>query len=163
MSSGFWAGAGAADYARRTRIAPRVRRTGGVALDGNGNHEIDPAALVHAVQAEVFPFDRNYFRTGEVLNDSVKRLDTLWRSTRLAGSSSSERLPKAREAAARLATARWMYRSALARTETRGMHKRYDHLQQDARQRQYLTVGGLDEVRVTSRPAPALPAEERAA
>jgi hypothetical protein len=54
MSSGFWAAPGASEHAHRTRIAQRVRRTGGVALNDNGHHEIDPAALVRAVQAEVF-------------------------------------------------------------------------------------------------------------
>jgi succinate dehydrogenase/fumarate reductase flavoprotein subunit len=62
-----------------------------------------------------------------------------------------------------LATSRWMYRSALARTETRGMHKREDHREQDAAQRHYLTSGGLDEVWVAPRPAPALVSREQAA
>ena len=33
---------------------------------------------------------------------------------------------KTREAAALTATSRWAYRSALARTESRGMHRRRD-------------------------------------
>ena len=66
---------------------------------------------------------------------------------------------RAREAAAMLATARWMYRSALARTETRGMHKRHDHPQQDPAQRAATSRGGLDEVQVEARPAPASPPE----
>jgi hypothetical protein len=45
--------------ARRSRIGARLRRAGGVALDSNGHREINPAALVRAVQAEVFPFEAN--------------------------------------------------------------------------------------------------------
>jgi succinate dehydrogenase/fumarate reductase flavoprotein subunit len=56
-----------------------------------------------------------------------------------------------------------MYRSALARTETRGMHKREDHPRQDAAQRHYLISAGLDEIQVTARPAAARPLQEIAA
>ena len=57
----------------------------------------------------------------------------------------------------------WGYTSTLARKETRGMHKRYDYLQQDEGQRGYLTVGELDEPWTWLRPAPALPMQEAAA
>ena len=159
MSSGFWSGAAAADYASQApACVGSVRRVGGVALADGGGREIDAARLTRAVQAEVFPFERNYFRTGEGLGDSLTRLDASWRAARIAAPSAADTVVKAREAAAMLATARWMYRSALARTETRGMHKRYDHLQQDDAQHHYLTVAGLDEIQVSPRPAPALPA-----
>ena len=51
-----------------------------------------------------------------------------------------------------LATARWMYRSGLARKESRGMHRRDDFPDQDDRQRHYITSGGLDEVWTSPRP-----------
>ena len=53
---------------------------------------------------------------------------------------------RAREAAAMLATSRWMYRSALQRTETRGMHRRKEHAAIDPAQQHRLVSGGLDEV-----------------
>jgi succinate dehydrogenase/fumarate reductase flavoprotein subunit len=53
---------------------------------------------------------------------------------------------RAREAAAMLATSRWMYRSAQQRTETRGMHRRHEHAALDPAQRHRLLSGGLDEV-----------------
>ena len=56
---------------------------------------------------------------------------------------------RAREAAALLATSRWMYRSALARPETRGMHRRDEHAAVDPAQRHRLISGGLDEVWVS--------------
>jgi succinate dehydrogenase/fumarate reductase flavoprotein subunit len=163
MSSGAWAGAGGADFARE--VAPcascrPVDRAGGVALAPRGAHEFDASELVRAVQAEVFPYDKNYFRNGTGLAQSVERLDTAWRDVRVAAPAPIERVVKAREAVAMLATARWMYRSALARTETRGMHKREDFPQQDPTQRQHITVGGLDHV--WTRPWPAAVRVERA-
>ncbi len=48
-----------------------------------------------------------------------------------------------------VATARWMYRSAQARTETRGMHRRAEYKLIDAGQRHRLISGGLDDVWVS--------------
>jgi succinate dehydrogenase/fumarate reductase flavoprotein subunit len=56
-----------------------------------------------------------------------------------------------------LATSRWMYRSALARTESRGMHRRDDFGALDPAQRHHLISKGLDEIQVR-----AIPAAERA-
>jgi len=53
---------------------------------------------------------------------------------------------RTREAVAMLATARWMYRSALSRTETRGMSRRQDYASVDPSQHHRLVSGGLDEV-----------------
>ena len=165
LSSGFWAGAGAADYARQSRTSNRrlLRSAGGVALADSNAAEFDPARVVQAVQAEVMPYDKNYFRTGDGLTAALENLDTLWGEVRNAGPSSSALVVKAREAAAMLATSRWMYRSALARNESRGMHKRDDFPQLDSRQRHYLVSAGLDDVDVSLRPAPEHPALEAAA
>ena len=53
MSSGFWAGAGAADFALQSGAASRNRRprcAGGAALRANNTAEFDPAQVVRAVQ-----------------------------------------------------------------------------------------------------------------
>lgn len=164
MSSGFWAGAGAADYARQSPpAASRLRASGGVALKQTGTAEFDPSGVTRAVQAEVLPYDKNYFRTEAGLTNSLSKLDAVWTAVRGAGPSAFERVVKAREAAAMLATARWMYRSALARTESRGMHKRDDFPDLDRRQRFYLVTGELDDVQVWARPAPRHPTQEIAA
>ena len=55
---------------------------------------------------------------------------------------------KLREAAALTATSRWAYRSALARAESRGMHRRLDMPDADPALACSLHVSGLDTVRV---------------
>ena len=102
-------------------------------------------------------------RTGERLTGAVDRLDSLWLDVRNAGQSSATNVVKAREAAAMLATSRWMYRSALARTESRGMHKREDYPAMDSEQRHYLVSAGLDDVEVSVREAAQHPLQEIAA
>jgi succinate dehydrogenase/fumarate reductase flavoprotein subunit len=166
MSSGTWAGRGAAEHAAAvgTAVRPRhVRRAGGAGLALGRQSALDPTALIKQVQDEVFPTQKNYFRHADRLLASLERLDGLWRGVRDADAASAEQAVKTREAVAMLAMARWMYRSALARTETRGMHRREDHAQTDSAQHHYLTVGGLDEVWIARRPAPAQRVENIAA
>jgi succinate dehydrogenase/fumarate reductase flavoprotein subunit len=100
-----------------------------------------------AVQAEVHPYDRNYFRSERELIASRRRLDDLWKRVRdgLRGGGPGASM-RARESAAMVAHARWMYASALVRSETRGMHKRTDHPRLDPEQQRRRTVGGLDRV-----------------
>ncbi|MFB9127462.1 FAD-binding protein [Paraburkholderia dipogonis] len=151
MSSGFWAGAGAADYNRsrgRAGHESRVLRAGGAGLrDGGGAAPYDSNEVIRSVQHEVFPTQRNWTRQGDLLDDSLSRLDALWHRVRgAAPPRNALDAVRAREAAAMLATSRWMYRSAQQRTETRGMHRRREHAAPDPSQRQRLLSGGLDEV-----------------
>lgn len=149
ISSGSWAGEAAAAHAIEVRgrgVARTAVGAGRAGLRGTGVRPADAATLTRAVQNEVMPFERNYFRHADVLEPSIARLDAQWRSLAGTAAPGSTSLLATREAAAMLATARWMYRSALARRETRGMHKRYDFLEQDAAQYHHLTSGGLDEV-----------------
>jgi succinate dehydrogenase/fumarate reductase flavoprotein subunit len=154
MSSGYWAGGGAADYALRSgrRQGRSFSPAGTAGLRSGNKRAFDPAALAKAVQDEVFPYHINYFREAGRLDASLRRLDRLWRDVSDAGAADGDNAFRARESAAMLATARWMYRSALARTETRGMHRREDFPQQDERQRHYVTTGGLDDIWTSTRP-----------
>ncbi|WP_375788723.1 FAD-dependent oxidoreductase [Bradyrhizobium sp. Pha-3] len=154
MSSGAWAGQGAADYA--TQVGPAARRrlssAAAVAFRSRPRRAFAPAALARAVQAEVFPYELNYFREASRLQGALGRLDAAWRDVSEADAADTSEIVRAREAAAMLATARWMYRSALARQESRGMHRRDDFPDQDSRQRHYVTTGGLDEIWTSARP-----------
>jgi succinate dehydrogenase/fumarate reductase flavoprotein subunit len=148
MSSGTWAGQGAADYAWLAGSAPRrqVSRAGTVALRERAGRPFAPAQLARAVQDEVFPYELNYFREAGRLGGSLQRLDVLWEEASSSDAAAGSEVLRAREAAAMIATARWMYRSGLARNESRGMHRRDDFPAQDERLRHYITTGSLDEV-----------------
>jgi succinate dehydrogenase/fumarate reductase flavoprotein subunit len=163
MSSGYWSGQGAARYVKGTR---RIRRNatgaGTVGLQESTRPTLNGATLATAVQNEVFPYEINYFREAGRLTASLARLDTLWHDATTAGAVSGIDAVRARESAAMLATARWMYRSALARKETRGMHRRDDFPEQDPSQRHYITTGGLDEVWTSVRPHAEAPLAEAA-
>jgi succinate dehydrogenase/fumarate reductase flavoprotein subunit len=148
MSSGTWAGQGAADYARQFGTVARrqLSSAGTVAFRNRPQRAFEPAALAKAVQDAVFPYELNYFRHACRLDGALARLDAAWLDVSKADAASEADVLRAREGAAMLATARWMYRSALARQESRGMHRRDDFPGEDDRQRHYITTGGLDEV-----------------
>lgn len=160
MSSGSWAGAGAARYARslgsgRAAFRP-VTGAGGAGLrpTGGAGSAAGPGEareLVRLVQEHVLPYDKNYLRRGSVLTGSLGALDELWAQLRGSLRGEGAGLVKVRQAAAMTAHARWMYASALARTESRGMARRLDHPGQDPAQHHRIVTGGLD--RVWTRPA----------
>ncbi|MBC9876583.1 FAD-binding protein [Bradyrhizobium sp. INPA01-394B] len=154
MSSGYWAGHGAAEFARQlgTTIGRQAFRRGAVGLRSGNGRPLQGGALARSVQDEVFPYELNYFREAGRLGESLARLDALWLDASTADAPSEQELLRGREAAAMLATARWMYRSALARQESRGMHRRDDYPGQDDRYLHFVTTGGLDEVWTSARP-----------
>ncbi|MHA7685590.1 FAD-dependent oxidoreductase [Cupriavidus sp. PET2-C1] len=163
-SSGYWAGESAAAFALGLGANAAGRPVRGAAaerLRGRGE-PVDAVALIRAVQDEVFPYARNYFRDEDGLRGALARLDARWDALRGAAAPGPSATARTREAVAMLANARWMYRSALFRTETRGMHKRTDFAGQDAAQQHFVFSGGLDEVWVrpqraawhATRPAP---------
>ncbi|MFG1280805.1 FAD-binding protein [Xanthobacter autotrophicus] len=156
ISSGRWAGRAAADHGRRAHTGAARQGAGTVGLRDAGARPFDPAEAARTVLAEVHPFERNYFRTEAGLGAALDRLDRQWEGLRAAAAADRDGVLRTREAAAMTAVARWMYRSALARTESRGMHRRMEHAGADPTQRHYLTSGGLDAVFVSRRPAPAL-------
>ena len=145
ISSGTYAGAAAARFARRP--VGGTEPTGTVALgdDSRGGAPVPVRELVRAVQDEVLPLERNMFRTGPGLRESLGRLDTLWVDAVPALDVTADP-QRAREAAAMTAHARWMYRAAEQRTESRAMHRRDDAPQTDTGQQHRLRVGGLDRV-----------------
>ncbi|MFB9840555.1 pyridine nucleotide-disulfide oxidoreductase, partial [Actinoallomurus acaciae] len=123
------------------------RANGRAGLRPSGDAGLSGADVVRAVQEEVLPLERNLFRSAEGLAASLGSLDPLWEraKTRLAGTDGRTAL-RAREAASLVAHARWMYRAALAREESRGVHLRDDRPERDPALRRRILTGGLDEV-----------------
>ncbi len=149
MSSGYWSGQSAATYALSLgeKAALRsVRGVGEAGLQGAGNNRFSPEDAIAATQAEVFPYDRNLFRTATGLSASLDRLNDLWQEIRNSQTPADIQIVRSREAAAMVATARWMYNSGLQRQETRGMHKREDYPQQDPNQQYRILSGRLDKI-----------------
>lgn len=151
MSSGSFAGEGAAAYAVSLGDSSLSRTLKGLSSSTltKASSDAKPNKTeerIRAVQDEVAPYDRNLFRTSEGLNASLSNLDHIWKDIRKETISLDAHSVKKREAAAMTATARWMYNTALERTETRGMHKRDDYPQLDASQHYRLISGGLDKV-----------------
>lgn len=144
IASGVWAGAGAAHFTR-TRGIPDVARP----VPGAGLHDrarLDPRAVIGLVQEHTLPLRRSYWRSAGSLRDSIAELDGMWPGAEsLLGGIGADRL-RARQAAALLAVARWTKHSALARTESRGMHRRTDHPGAADDWRVRLVSGGLDGV-----------------
>jgi len=149
LSSGRWSGQAAAARARaQGRRAERpVEAIGEAGLRPRpGAARLDLKAIVAAVQAEALPYDKNLFRSQAGLRGSLERLDRLWRDLRAFGHGAGPAALRSREAAAMTAHARWCYGAALARWESRGMHRRTDAPERDARMAHRLIVGGLDQV-----------------
>ncbi|MEH1845379.1 MAG: FAD-binding protein [Nostoc sp.] len=156
ISSGYWSGQSAAEYTRslgEQKTQRQVKDVGEVLLySGSARSQIATDEVIQAVQAEVFPYEKNYFRTEQGLTESLGRLNYLWQELRSSQVTSEKELIRAREAAAMVATARWMYSSAIERKETRGMHRHLDYPELDANQQHYLISGGLDQVWVKVQP-----------
>ena len=165
MSSGSFAGAAAARAARDAGGASPLDRLSGAGTVGLGSARsgITPDDVVTAAQGELIPFEKNYLRHGDRMAPALNALDSLW--DEVSGPAYGARTPagrvRAREAAAITAVGRWIYRSALARTESRGMSKRADHPELDPALGDHVRTGGLGDVWVAApgsavrRPDPA--------
>lgn len=121
-------------------------------MSGDRSQTLATDEIIQAVQAEVFPYEKNYFRTEQGLTESLGKLNYLWQELRSSQVTSDKELIRAREATAMVATARWMYSSAIERKETRGMHKHQDYPELDANLQHHLISGGLDRVWVKNQP-----------
>jgi succinate dehydrogenase/fumarate reductase flavoprotein subunit len=160
LSSGTWAGHAAARWAR----AAGARYNGGLAEpagraglrpEGKPGPADEWQEVTAAARDQMLPIAKNAVRTEEVLLGSLRVLDDAWRAARQSLRATGADVLRAREAAAMTAMGRWAYRSALARTESRGMHYRADHPHLDEAQRNRIVSGGLDEVWVRAEPLPA--------
>jgi succinate dehydrogenase/fumarate reductase flavoprotein subunit len=101
---------------------------------------------LEVVREQVQPYDKNYLRHGDRLRPALAELDLVWSALRSRVSARPAEAARTRQAAAMVAHARWMYSSALARTESRGMARREEFPALDPAQHHRLTAGGLDQV-----------------
>ncbi|MBB6636075.1 FAD-dependent oxidoreductase [Cohnella thailandensis] len=150
MSSGSWSGEAAAGYSFGLGRLSGKRELSGLRPTGESasvpvSHG-DVRDLAAGVKRQVEPFEINLFRTESGLKQSLARLDRIWLEARGGLADSAADAVKLREVQAMASTARWMYASALARKETRGMHKRLDYPDTDSAQHYRLLSGGLEEV-----------------
>jgi len=99
----------------------------------------------------MLPLERNFFRRADALRNSLGRLDSAWSDLRRQAPADGLAAAKMREAAAMIATSRWAYASALARSESRGMHRRIDAPAVDPGFVCALEAAGLDRVSITRR------------
>ena len=153
IASGNWAGRAAAAFAARAGVRTADRTVtalgqAGLRPAGTSREDLDAEAIVGLVREEMLPLDRNFFRREATLRRSLDRLDACWTDLRNHALVDGLDSVKMREAAALTATSRWAYRSALARAESRGMHRRRDRPDADGGFACSLHVSGLDDVRV---------------
>lgn len=163
LSSGYWAGQSAATYSHRLGVQANqrpVQAVAGVGFISGSEKQIHSEDIIKATQAEVFPYNRNYFRNEQTLTESLQRLHSLWDEIRNSQIADNSNIIRTREAAGMVATARWMYSSALERKETRGMHKHLDYPEQDTKQQHHLISGGLDQVWVKAAPIQEIKVKE---
>lgn len=148
MSSGSWAGQGAARFARGAGRVPAhvLHPAGRAGIRPARRAELSVGGVLAAARAQLLPFEKNLFRDGRSLNASLIELESLWDALSFGLHGDGDDRVRAREAAAVTAVGRWIYHSALARTETRGMSKRTDHPDLDPAQHHHVLTGGLDEV-----------------
>lgn len=154
LSSGLWAGRAAAARARETgrRLHCRASPAGQAGLRPTGAPAaLDRAATVRRLQRPMLGFDLNVFRSGTALERSLDTLDADWQAWRRhagGGRHQGTEALRQRETAALLASARWCASAALARTESRGMHRRVDMPEPRPELAHRLVIDGLDRLRL---------------
>jgi succinate dehydrogenase/fumarate reductase flavoprotein subunit len=154
IASGNWAGRAAAEFAVRETGRIRDRRVTGLGRAGlrptvSAHPDSSAEDVVETVREEFLPLERNFFRRGAMLEQSLERLDRTWAALRDHLTGEGPGAVKSREAAALTATSRWAYAGALARAESRGMQRRLDAPEADPEFICAFEVSGLDRVAVT--------------
>jgi succinate dehydrogenase/fumarate reductase flavoprotein subunit len=153
IASGNWAGRAAASFAARETWRIADRRVTGLGRAGlrpalSARPDVGAGDILETVREEFLPLERNFFRQGARLRQSLDRLDRTWAELRDHLPGEGLDAVKSREAAALTATSRWAYASALARAESRGMQRRLDIPAADAEFVCSFEVSGLDRIDV---------------
>lgn len=151
LVSAKWA-AQAAVAAAQPAPAPQqaLHGLGGIGLRPRGAASNAPSAAIRqGVQAEILPIEKNVFRTLGGIRASLDKLETLWDQASAGLAPNADQSPRhTRETAAMLAGARWIYRSASERRETRGMHRLQELPHADPAQQDRIIITGLDDIRL---------------
>lgn len=149
LSSGQWAGAGAAEHVRREgRRAGEVGYAAGRAgmRPRRAPRAFDRAGARTLVRREMGGADRNMFRDGPALAAAAEALGAAFAELADFGAPQAGERLRLRETAGLLAAARWSKLAAAARAESRGMHRRLDAPETLPRFAGRQTIGGLDQV-----------------
>lgn len=136
-----------AHASERTRDA---RQIGTTRLQTGGGSAPTHTEIIHAVQQEILPIEKNVFRSIDRLRQAKIKVDGLWQQIREQGisvASPSEEYA-AREAEALLYDARLIFHSASERLETRGLHRLLDYPQADEQQNHHHLLTGLDDIQL---------------
>lgn len=149
IASGWWAGHGAAQHARRWQHCGigRLQPLGMTGLRGTAERDdIDLSVAARSVHDEIAPLDKSYWRTGAGLEASRTKLEDIWSALNQAKPATGIERLRSREVAAVTASARWTVAAALLRTESRGVHRRRDFPGESDAQAGRIIVSGLDRV-----------------
>lgn len=146
LSSGQWAGAGAARFAALTVARAGAQGIGAAGLRGDGTGAVDAPAVLALVRRAMLDYDRVLFRHEAPMRQDLAQLNAAWRDIVASGAG-------LRELAAMVASARWALVAALARRESRGIHQRTDHPRPDPALARRLRVRVLARPRAAPKPA----------
>jgi succinate dehydrogenase/fumarate reductase flavoprotein subunit len=119
--TGAWAGAAAATYAQECRYSLPVTQSHFEGQDEG--HLADPVATMSLIKNEVWPLQKNVFRSQQGLLSALRQLDEAWEAPAPTYVSYNE----GRRAKALLFSARLAYHCALRRKESRALHRRTDY------------------------------------
>lgn len=149
IASGWWAGHGAAQHARRRqgRDVARLQPLGTTGLRGTADgHDVNLAATARTVHDQIAPLDKSYWRTAETLEASRRTLEDVWSMLQQVPAPTGIARLRSREVASVTASARWTVAAAALRTESRGVHRRRDFPGESEAQADRIIVSGLNRV-----------------
>lgn len=155
IASGSFAGRGAAEYSRRRAFAG-CTDVDGVGLRPGPRDAPTVDEVVGVAQHHILPPMRSHLKSHARLTESARELEQVWTDIAAGLAAVPARdAYKPRQAVALVAAARWITAASLARTETRGIHRREDLPDSDHRLAHRILVGGLDTLWTS--PDPVLP------